>query len=202
VDPTPISTDEEQFASLSSSQQAELRALSSEQSGNNEAGGQLLAGLIQAAQPFGVSRLLNDSLLAGSIYPHLDLALQPAYRAGMNRASYMSTVAAEAQQRQTSIDQVRQGGPLDDLPILVLASSSPAAFYRDPVPPEFSGTAADLMQVMLDSSRQAIAHLSAKGRVQSVADTGHYIQFDRPDAVIQAVQDTLHTITSRDQPAD
>jgi pimeloyl-ACP methyl ester carboxylesterase len=25
--------------------------------------------------------------------------------------------------------------------------------------------------------------------VKSVADTGHYIQFDRPDAVIQAIQD-------------
>ena len=47
------------------------------------------------------------------------------------------------------------------------------------------------MQVMLDSSRQAIAHLSVNGRVESVADTGHYIQLDRPDAVIQAVQDIM-----------
>jgi len=44
---------------------------------------------------------------------------------------------------------------------------------------------------MLDSSRQAIAHLSVNGRVVPVADTGHYIQFDRPDAVIQAVLDML-----------
>ena len=75
--------------------------------------------------------------------------------------------------------------------LLVLASSSPAAFYGDPVPPGFSDSAADLMRVMLDSSRQTIAHLSARGRVESVAGTGHYIQFDRPDAVIQAVLDTL-----------
>lgn len=191
VDPTPISTPDEQFVVLSSSQQAELITLSKDQPSKNEEGGQPLVGLIQAAQPFGIARLLSDGMLAGSIYPHLSPELQPAYRAGLNRASYMSTLAAEAQQRQASIDQVRQMGTLGNLPMVVLASSSPSAFYGDPVPPEFSGRVLDLMHVMLDGSRQAIAHLSATGRVESVARAGHYVQFDRPDAVIQAIQDML-----------
>ena len=193
---------EEQLAALSSSQQSELLALSTDQTSKKEEGGQLLVDMIQAAQPFGIARLLNDSLLASSIYPHLNVELQPAYRPGVNRASYLSTIAAEAQQRQTSIDQVRQIGTFGDLPMMVLASSSPTAFYSDPVPPEFSGRTADLMQVVLDGSRQAIAHLSVNGRVESVARTGHYIQFDRPDAVIRAVQDELRTFTLRDQPAE
>ena len=191
VDPTPISTDQEQFAALSPSQQAELLTLSTNQSGMNEEDGQVLVGLIEAARPFGVARLLDESFLANSIYPHLSVELQPAYRAGINRASYSSTLAGEAQQRQTGIDQVRQSGTLGDVPMTVLASTSPANFYSDPVPPGFSGPVADLMWVMLDSSRQAIAHLSVNGRVVPVADTGHYIQFDRPDAVIQAVLDML-----------
>jgi pimeloyl-ACP methyl ester carboxylesterase len=191
VDPTPVSTDQEQFAALSPSQQAELLALSTNQAGNNHESEQLLARLIEAARPFGVARLLDNGILAGSIYPHLNDELQPAYRAGINRASYTSTVAAETRERQTSIDQVRQIGTLGSLPMIVLASSSPAAFYSDPIPPGLSGATADLLDVMLDSSRQAIAHLSANGRVESVAGTGHYIQFDRPDAVIQAVQDMV-----------
>ena len=47
------------------------------------------------------------------------------------------------------------------------------------------------MHVMLDGSRQAITQLSSKGRVESVARTGLYIQFDPPDAAIQAIQDML-----------
>jgi len=58
VDPTPIASDEEQFAALSSSEQAELSALSSAQQSEHEEGGQPLVGLIQTAQPFGVARLL------------------------------------------------------------------------------------------------------------------------------------------------
>jgi pimeloyl-ACP methyl ester carboxylesterase/membrane protease YdiL (CAAX protease family) len=192
VDPTPISTDEEQFAALSPGQQAELLALSREQQSEHTAGGQPLVGLIQAAQPLGLARLLlSDGLLASTIYPHLGTDVQPAYRAGVNRASYLSTIAAEAEQRQASIDQVRRTGALGGLPLLVLVSTEPTAFYGDPVSPDFSGRAGDLMQGVLDDARQAIARLSSNGRVEAVLHSGHYIQFDRPDAVIRAIQEMV-----------
>jgi pimeloyl-ACP methyl ester carboxylesterase len=191
VDPTPISTDAEQFAALSPGQRAELLALSREQQSEHTQGGQPLVGLIQAARPFGLARLLSDGLLASTIYPHLGTESQPAYRAGVNRASYLSTIAAEAEQRQTSIDQVRRTGALGGLPLLVLASTEPTAFYGDPVPPDFSGRARDLMQGMLDDSRQAIARLSSNGRVEVIPHSGHYIQFDRPDTVIRAIQEMV-----------
>jgi pimeloyl-ACP methyl ester carboxylesterase len=187
VDPTPISTDAEMFASLSAAEQAELLSLSSTQQSQPREGSQPLIGLIQAAQQFGVARLFSDTLLSGSIYPHLRQDVQPAYRAGINRGSYLSTLAAEAQQRQASIDQVRSMSALGDVPLVVLASSHEAAFFLDPVPTELSGRVSDLMHVMLDTSRQAIAHLSSRGRVETVARSGHYIQFDRPDAVLEAV---------------
>jgi pimeloyl-ACP methyl ester carboxylesterase len=57
---------------------------------------------IQVARPFGVGRLLSDSRLAGSVYPHFSPELQPAYRAGVNRASYVSTIAAESARRQAA----------------------------------------------------------------------------------------------------
>jgi pimeloyl-ACP methyl ester carboxylesterase len=191
VDPTPISTEAEQFAALSPAERAELLALSTELTSEPSEGSQPLVSLIQAAQPFGVARLLSDGLLASTVYPHLSSALQPAYRAGINRDSYMSTIAAEAQQRQTSIDQVRRVGTLGNLPLVVLASSDAAPFYGDPVSIDQSGRALEIMNVMLDRSRLAIAQLSSSGRVEMVARSGHYIQFDRPDAVIQAIEDTV-----------
>jgi pimeloyl-ACP methyl ester carboxylesterase len=191
VDPTPISTDAELFASLSPAEQSQLLSLSSAQPTQPREGSQPLMGLIQAAQQFGVARLFSESLLSSSIYPHLSHELQPAYRAGINRSSYFSTLAAEAEQRQASIDQVRSMSALGDVPLVVLASSHEAAFYVDPVPTELSGRVSDLMHVMLDTSRQAIAHLSSRGRVETVARSGHYIQFDRPDAVLEAVDAVL-----------
>jgi pimeloyl-ACP methyl ester carboxylesterase len=191
VDPTPIASDEEQFAALSPNEQVELSALSSTEQKQHEDGGLQLDDLIQAAQPFGVARLLSDGALASTIYPHLRADLRPSFRAGVNNGSFMSTVSAESQQRQASIGQVRRIGTLGDLPLVVLASTNAASFYGDPVPIELSGRVSDLMQVMLDSSRLAIAHLSSVGRVQKVARSGHYIQFDRPDAVIQAIEDML-----------
>jgi hypothetical protein len=113
------------LAALSPSQQTELLTLSKDEPSENDEGGQPLFGFIQAVQPFRVARLLSDGILASSVYPHLSPELQPAYRAGVNRASYMSTISAEARQRQASIEQVRQIGTLGDLPMVLLASSDP-----------------------------------------------------------------------------
>jgi hypothetical protein len=44
VDPTPISTDQEQFAALSQSQQAELLTLSTNHSGTNDEDQHVLVG--------------------------------------------------------------------------------------------------------------------------------------------------------------
>jgi pimeloyl-ACP methyl ester carboxylesterase len=192
VDPTPISTDAEQIASLSDAQQAQLLSMSSTQ---HKEGSEPLVGLIQMGQPFGLARLFSEGLLAGTIYPHLSRELQPAYRAGINRATFMATMGAEAQQRQASIEQVRGIGTLGDLPLVVLASSAASAFYGDPQALDLAGPAADLMRVMLESSRQAIAQVSARGRVEAVARSGHYIQFDRPDAVIQSIEAMLDAVT-------
>jgi hypothetical protein len=54
--------------------------------------------------------------------------------------------------------------------------------------------ASDLMHVMLDTSRSAIAQLMSRPP-RSVARSGHLIQFDRADAVIQAFEQLLLAAT-------
>jgi pimeloyl-ACP methyl ester carboxylesterase len=43
----------------------------------------------------------------------------------------------------------------------------------------------------LDAWYQALGALGSPGETRSVPDSGHNIQFDRPDAVVQAVRDVL-----------
>jgi hypothetical protein len=50
------------------------------------------------------------------------------------------------------------------------------------------------MHVMLDTSRSAIAQLMSRPP-RSVARSGHLIQFDRADAVIQALEQLLLAAT-------
>jgi hypothetical protein len=147
--------------------------------------------VIQALQPFGVARLFTDSFLETSVYGRLSSGLQPAYRAGINRAAYMSTLSAEMALRATTVDQVRGTGNLGDLPTVVLGSSKPTAFYADALSPEMSGRMLDLALKMLAGARQSIARLSSTCRVEAVAESGRYIQFDRPDAVISTTQKML-----------
>jgi pimeloyl-ACP methyl ester carboxylesterase len=193
VDPTPISTSEESFGFLSPNEQAELVSLNSDQQSDGGETEPRLLQLMQTLQPFGVTRLLSDRLLQGSAHGHLSAALQPAYRAGINRASFVPTLLAETGQRQTSIHQVRKMGRLHDTPLVLLGSSTPSAFYSDPASPELAGRLSELALRMLDGSRQDLARLSSTGRVEAVDRSGHYIQFDRPDAVIQAIQAMLAT---------
>ncbi len=85
-------------------------------------------------------------------------------------------------------------GTLGDMPLVVLASSTPSALYTDPASPELSGRMAELALLMLDGSRLPVAQPSSTGRVEPVARSGDYIQFDRPDAVIMAIQDMLERL--------
>jgi len=57
-------------------------------------------------------------------------------------------------------------GTLGDMPLVVLASSTPSAFYTDPASPELSGRMAELALLMLDGSRLAVAQPSSTGRVE------------------------------------
>jgi pimeloyl-ACP methyl ester carboxylesterase len=191
VDPTPVSTDEEQLAFLSPSEQTEFATLSNDRRDARAQGGLPILSVIQVLQPFGVARLFTDSFLETSVYGRLSSALQPAYRAGINRAAYLSTLSAEMERRATSVDQVRGAGGLGDLPTVVLGSSKPTAFYADALSPELSGRMLELALKMLAGTRQSIARLSSNGRVEAVAQSGHYIQFDRPDAVISTIEKML-----------
>jgi pimeloyl-ACP methyl ester carboxylesterase len=154
-------------------------------------------GAMQALRPFGVPRLLIDTLLQGSQYHHLRAEAQPAFRFGMNRPARLATNRAETEQRQASIDQVRAIPSLGSMPLTVLTSTKLASFYSDPLPAELSGRLLELVQKTVWEAEVEMSRLSSKGTIAPIERSGHNIQFDRPDVVIDAVQHMVASLKVR-----
>jgi pimeloyl-ACP methyl ester carboxylesterase len=188
VDPTPRATDEERLALLSPQEQAEYMTLLQAMKPGPQPGGFDFFGVMQALRRFGVPRLFIDTLLQGTQYQHLRGEEQPAFRFGMNQPARLVTNSAEIEQRQASIDQIRAIQSLGSMSLTVLTSTKLASFDSDPLPAELSGRLLELVQKSLWEAEVEMSRLSTNSRIARVERSGHYIQFDRPDAVIQAVK--------------
>jgi pimeloyl-ACP methyl ester carboxylesterase len=197
VDPTPRASDAERVAFLSPSEQAEYLALLQGLKPEPEASGFDFFGLMQALRPFGIPRLLTDTFLEGTPYAYLPADAQPAFRLGINQPARLATTRAETAQREANMARVRAIPSLGSMPLTVLTSTKFGSFYRDPLPAELSGRLLELIQKTLWESEVDMSRLSANSTIAPVERSGHYIQFDRPDAVVQAVQTMVESLQGR-----
>ena len=69
------------------------------------------------------------------------------------------------------------------MPLVILQPDAPF----DDVPPEFRKP----MEQARQRTQQAIAATSTHGKIVPVAHSSHDVQFDRPDAVVEAVRDAM-----------
>jgi hypothetical protein len=83
------------------------------------------------------------------------------------------------------------------MPLTVLTSTKFGSFYREKLPAELSGRLLELIQKTLWESEVDMSRLSTNSTTTPVERSGHYIQFDRPDAVIQAVQHMVQSLQGR-----
>jgi hypothetical protein len=162
-------------------------------------GGISIIGLIDALRPFGVARLLSGGFTHGTVYDYLDSAAQGDFRSGINGASFLKTLMAETGTRDASIEQARKATagetPLGDIPLTVLASTGLTAFAADPVLPDFTGRRGELITKLRVAAVSDLSRLSARGTTEVITGSGHYVQIDRPDAVIVAIEAMLNGLT-------
>jgi pimeloyl-ACP methyl ester carboxylesterase len=196
VDPTPRATDAERVAFLSPAEQAEFLALVQAMKPEPKPSFDFFA-LMRTLRPFGVPRLLTDTLLQGSAYNDVPVDQQPAFRFGMNRPARLATYIAETEQRERTMERVRAIASLGSLPLAVITSTKFTLFYRDSPPAEPSGRLLELIQSMFWKSELDMARLSSNSTIAPVERSGHFIQFDRPDAVIAAVQHMIEALPGR-----
>src|SRR5687768_3684140 len=96
----------------------------------------------------------------------------------------------EGYDQLTSHEQGRAVTSLGDLPMIVLAASE----YRMRIPdPQFGA----FMQNMWHDLQRDLASLSTKGKFVAVEGSGHFIQIDKPQAVIDAIREVIEQVSGR-----
>jgi hypothetical protein len=72
--------------------------------------------LMQTLRPFGVPRLLADTLPQESPYDYVPIDQRPVFRSGMNQRARLATYRAETEQRERTMERVRAIPSLGSLP--------------------------------------------------------------------------------------
>ena len=130
---------------------------------------------------FGVPRLIGLCGDAGSNPPPQIKAVEPIMKARECRPDAMRAIAGEFAGWDASARQVAASGSLGNIPLIVLS--------HDPAKP-MQGAPPDLdrqIQPVWMQMQQDLTHLSSNGSQIIAFGSGHYIQVDRPDLVIDAI---------------
>jgi len=143
----------------------------------------------------GESKLFKDCV--GVPDPHFSKAFNQAFLANHSTAKYMQAAWSEwANVFTVSSDEVRAARrSYGDMPLVVL---SRAPF---PLQPHETMAMRDAKNYLWVELHDDIAALSMRGVNEIVPGTGHYIQFDKPNVVIDAIGHVVDTIRAGDHAA-
>ena len=127
--------------------------------------------------PFGISRLMGWC-------GNGPAEIRPMLRTVECRMGPWREHVAEEGSFEESAEQARAAGPLGSIPLVVL-SHDPEKLY--PVPGR-SPRPAKEFNPLWEEFQSELALLSTNGSRVIATGSGHYIQYDRPDLVIEAVK--------------
>jgi pimeloyl-ACP methyl ester carboxylesterase len=128
--------------------------------------------VMQFTLPIGLPRLLASR----SVPPEV----RPEFCAVFCRRQYLVAVRAEAAAQQENSAQVRALAPLGNLPLVVLS--------HDPDKVRFPGNLSEPVNREWGKMQEELAHLSSNGSHLVVKGSGHDIQIDKPEAVVDAIR--------------
>ena len=127
---------------------------------------------MQITLPIGLPRLIASRTVPPEVWGE--------FSAVFCRRQYLAAVRAEAAAQQENSAQVRSLGPLRDLPLVVLS--------HDPDKVRFPGNLTDPVNREWANMQEELAHLSSNGSHIVVKGSGHDIQIDKPEAVVDAIR--------------
>jgi pimeloyl-ACP methyl ester carboxylesterase len=141
--------------------------------GTTEGSAQREAEFIEYTMPFGIPRLLG---LCDD---------DPIERAAECNPHSAREMVAEMKALAESAAQTAASGSLGDLPLAVV-SRDPDRPSAD-LPAELAKPSNDAWEKM----QEELAHLSTRGTQTIAKNSGHYIQIDQPEAVVEAIRNVV-----------
>lgn len=183
VDPTPTYGEAELEAKLSPQQRQELARYPAPAPPSSSL---LRTGLRYFAYVGGVRLLGKQTIGTLTPLPEVPLEAQPTYQAVVARSSYMGEYFDELDIADASTTQVRDTTrSLGDIPVVVLAHGLPGMTAE-----KSTWTPRDRLVEPAEEQLQAqlARTLSTNGSFVLASRSGHYIQFDQPDLVIDAIR--------------
>lgn len=147
--------------------------------------------------PFGLIRSIRmmDSLAAS-----FSLTEEEAgpLLAEMNRTGYCGAAMREMNMFNDYASQEKELSSLGDMPLIVLSAGQDAQEIYDSLPAAFQAQLTlDVVQQEVDAwnaMQDELAALSTRGRRLVIQDSGHNIQLDAPQVVIDAIRDVFEQV--------
>lgn len=146
--------------------------------------------LMQLLAPFGVLRATKiwRQVVAEPPFPP---EVKAAVWATMYRSAYCKAVNDENAAIETMLSQPDGPVSLDDLPLIVLSASDSIAKLPENVINVIGRETVEKMIQVGQELQRELTGLSTRGKQVIVEDSGHYIQWDQPDAVIDAIREIV-----------
>ena len=112
--------------------------------------------------------------------------LRPMLRAGWLRTGYYSTLTNESDGLIETLEQVRRSGSLGNLPLVVITATGP--IWWPEIPSEVNPVKFKKMWLEL---QQHLTTLSTNSRQVFADQSSHFIPFDQPELVSNAVRELV-----------
>ena len=151
-----------------------------------------LAGLTLCRRlaPFGVPRLLgvHDESLPDSL--SISTEVEAAWTSRLYQNRFCATVRDEFTAIQVETSRPEPPAPLGDLPLTVLSSDRDLSVDQEPVDGITTTDLEEATRVAADLQAE-LAALSTDSTHQVVAGAGHYIHWDQPAVVLDAIDEAI-----------
>jgi pimeloyl-ACP methyl ester carboxylesterase len=139
---------------------------------------------MQITLPIGLPRLLASRSVPEEV--------RPEFCAVFCRSQFIAAVRAEAAAQVENSAQVRALGSLGNMPLVVLS--------HDPDKVHFPGNLSEPVNREWGKMQDELAQLSSNGVHLVVKGSGHDIQVDKPEAVVDAIRKVVSQAKGADQP--
>ena len=144
--------------------------------------------------PFGLMRLSHmfDAVIAGVT---MDRQVGEAYLAATYQTRFCRVSAEEIAALAATLYQPDTPGSLGDMPLIVLTADTSQAQLEAQIPGYLKSTVGpEMVAKVFQANRemqQSLVGLSSQGRQVMVPNSGHMIQLEKPEVVIDAIRDVL-----------